>query len=80
MSFYETQNYFINKLSLMFFQLTLFFSGKREFVLVLLFQLKKFKMKETKKKKYIYTYSVEGIRIFNLHLKLFKFSLRVICR
>ena len=33
MSFYETQNYFINKLSLMFFQLTLFFSGKREFVL-----------------------------------------------
>ena len=80
MSFYETQNYFINKLSLMFFQLALFFGGKREFVLFrlfVLFQLKKFKMKE--KKIYIYTYSVEGTRIFNLHLKLFKFSLRVIC-
>ena len=33
MSFYETQNYFINKLSLMFFQFALFFGGKREFIL-----------------------------------------------
>ena len=47
----------------MFFQLALFFGGKREFVLFclfLLFQLKKFKMK---KKKSIYTYSVEGTQI-----------------
>ena len=68
MSFYETQNYFINKLSLMFFQLTLFFSGKREFVLFcfvlfLLFQLKKFKMKETK---YIY---------IHIRLKVLEFSI-----
>ena len=69
MSFYETQNYFINKLSLMFFQLTLFFSGKREFVLVLLFQLKKFKMKETK---YIYIYIYIYIHI---RLKVLEFSM-----
>ena len=68
MSFYETQNYFINKLSLMFFQLALFFGGKREFVLFrlfLLFQLKKFKMKD---KKYIYIY-------IHIRLKVLEFSI-----
>ena len=35
MSFCETQNDFINKLSVIFFQLALFFGGKREFCFVL---------------------------------------------
>ena len=50
----------------MFFQLALFFGGKREFVLFrlfVLFQLKKFKMKE---KKYIY---------IHIRLKVLEFSI-----